>query len=120
MLDLSLFSCLFINKRKIINVDKFEAFDFEIEIINNGIESLQGCFISPIRFGKKYIGCTKDSIESEVQNGKKYTMKTMIKFEDENIIEKNKQYEGYFRLMTQEGLPFGDIFYLQVNYLNNA
>ena len=47
-------------------------------------------------------------------------MKTMIKFEDENIIEKNKQYEGYFRLMTQEGLPFGDIFYLQVNYLNNA
>ena len=120
MLDLSLFSCLFINKRKIINVDKFEAFDFEIEIINNGIESLQGCFISPIRFGKKYIGCTKDSIESEVQNGAKYTMKTMIKFEDENIIEKNKQYEGYFRLMTQEGLPFGDIFYLQVNYLNNA
>ena len=120
MLDLSLFSCLFINKRKIINVDKFEAFDFEIEIINNGIESLQGCFISPIRFGKKYIGCTKDSIESEVQNGQKYTMKTMIKFEDENIIEKNKQYEGYFRLMTQEGLPFGDIFYLQVNYLNNA
>ena len=120
MLDLSLFSCLFINKRKIINVDKFEAFDFEIEIINNGIESLQGCFISPIRFGKKYIGCTKDSIESEVQNGEKYTMKTMIKFEDENIIEKNKQYEGYFRLMTQEGLPFGDIFYLQVNYLNNA
>ena len=120
MLDLSLFSCLFINKRKIINVDKFEAFDFEIEIINNGIESLQGCFISPIRFGKKYIGCTKDSIESEVQNGGKYTMKTMIKFEDENIIEKNKQYEGYFRLMTQEGLPFGDIFYLQVNYLNNA
>ena len=120
MLDLSLFSCLFINKRKIINVDKFEAFDFEIEIINNGIESLQGCFISPIRFGKKYIGCTKDSIESEVQNGKKYTMKTMIKFEDENIIEKYRQYEGYFRLMTQEGLPFGDIFYLQVNYLNNA
>ena len=120
MLDLSLFSCLFINKRKIINVDKFEAFDFEIEIINNGIESLQGCFISPIRFGKKYIGCTKDSIESEVQNGAKYTMKTMIKFEDENIIEKNNQYEGYFRLMTQEGLPFGDIFYLQVNYLNNA
>ena len=120
MLDLSLFSCLFIDKRKIINVDKFEAFDFEIEIINNGIESLQGCFISPIRFGKKYIGCTKDSIESEVENGEKYTMKTMIKFEDENIIEKNKQYEGYFRLMTQEGLPFGDIFYLQVNYLNNA
>ena len=120
MLDLSLFSCLFINKRKIINVDKFEAFDFEIEIINNGIESLQGCFISPIRFGKKYIGCTKDSIESEVQNGQKYTMKTMIKFEDENIIEKYRQYEGYFRLMTQEGLPFGDIFYLQVNYLNNA
>lgn len=120
MLDLSLFSCLFINKRKIINVDKFEAFDFEIEIINNGIESLQGCFISPIRFGKKYIGCTKDSIESEVRNGEKYTMKTMIKFEDENIIEKNNQYEGYFRLMTQEGLPFGDIFYLQVNYLNNA
>ena len=120
MLDLSLFSCLFINKRKIINVDKFEAFDFEIEIINNGIESLQGCFISPIRFGKKYIGCTKDSIESEVQNGGKYTMKTIIKFEDENIIEKYRQYEGYFRLMTQEGLPFGDIFYLQVNYLNNA
>lgn len=114
LLDLSLFSCLFINKRKIINVDKFEAFDFEIEIINNGIESLQGCFISPIRFGKKYIGCTKDSIESEVQNGEKYTMKTIIKFEDENIIEKNKQYEGYFRLMTQEGIPFGDIFNIKV------
>lgn len=119
MLDLSLFSCLFINKRKIINVDNMEAFDLEIEIINNGIENIQGCFISPIRFGKNYIGCTKDSIESEVQNGEKYTMKTMIKFEEENMVENYKQYEGYFRLMTHEGLPFGDIFYLQVNCLNN-
>ena len=45
-------------------------------------------------------------------------MNILVKFEDEvangEFFEPLKEYEGYFRLMTPEGVPFGDILYLKV------
>ena len=39
----------------------------------------------------------------------------MIKFqEDEDEDSSQDVYEGYYRLFTEEGIPFGDILYIQV------
>ena len=38
----------------------------------------------------------------------------LFKFEDENDSKPKDEYEGYFRLFTEDGIPFGDIIYLQV------
>jgi hypothetical protein len=39
-----------------------------------------------------------------------------IKFDYDNTEEEdeNNEYEGYFRLMTKEGIPFGDILYIKI------
>ena len=74
-----------------------------------------------IRFGKHYLGCSKSTIGETIMNGEKLKLPLFITFEDETDDENFKpleQYEGYFRLMTEEGIPFGDIFYLQVNIEN--
>ena len=113
--DISLYDCLINPKKKIIKNNSYEPFSFEIEIINNGDMNLIGCFLSPIRFGKKYLGCSKDSIDEEILTGNKYKLTTLIKIEDDGKGGFLEQYEGYFRLMTKEGLPFGEILYLQFN-----
>ena len=44
-----------------------------------------------------------------------------MKFEDDGYDEADDEdneldyYEGYFRLMTRQGIPFGDILYIKVN-----
>ena len=73
---------------------------------------MQECFLSPIRFGKNYFGCLKTTITDECKNGEKIKLNVFMKFDDSDDIKDS--YEGYFRLMTKEGLPFGDILYVQV------
>lgn len=91
-----------------------EPFEVNIDIINNGEESLQGCFLSPIRFGKNYLGCLKTTITDKCNEGDKVSIKPLIKFEDANNVDPLDEYEGYLRLMTEEGIPFGDIIYIHV------
>ena len=47
---------------------------------------------------------------------KKRIKLTIIFQEDEDDDDESPQdvYEGYFRIFTEEGVPFGDILYLQV------
>ena len=116
-IDNSEYNCIFAPNRKIV-CKSYEPFDLEVEIINNGMNDLNWCFISPIRFGKKYLGCSKTSVTESVNNGEKFKMNILAKFEDDagngEYFEPLKEYEGYFRLMTPEGIPFGDILYLKV------
>lgn len=117
-IEINKFNCIFTPNR-IIEYKPYEAFDLEVELINNGIYDLSLCFISPIRFGKKYLGCNKTSVTESVSTGEKFKMNILVKFEDETgneeeLIKPLKEYEGYFRLMTYEGIPFGDILYLKV------
>ena len=120
-LEINNFSSIFCSNR-IIENKNHDNFDLEIEGINNGINDLNYCFISPIRFGKKYLGCGKRSIPENVKTGEKFKLILSATFEDgienEELFQPLKQYEGYFRLMTPEGIPFGDILYLQVNIQN--
>ena len=113
-LDIQTFNSIF-SPNKLLLKKKLEPFEIEIDIINNGESSLKGCFISPIRFGKKYLGCLKQSIINSCDKGDKITLTIVIKFDDEEFEENTlNMYEGYFRLMTVEGIPFGDIFYIKL------
>ena len=106
-----------LSPNKMLLKKAYEPFEMEITVINNGEEILQGCFLSPIRFGKKYLGCIKTTITDECQKGKKTNLNVFIKFEDMDD-EPKDLYEGYFRLFTEEGIPFGDILYIQVEIDN--
>ena len=103
---------------KLLYKHKYEPFEIKVEVVNNGNTSLQGCFISQIRFGKKYLGCLKKTITKKCDIGDKVKLDLLLKFEDgdddEEEIEVLDSYEGYFRLMTEEGIPFGDILHIKL------
>ena len=109
--DIEKYNCIFSPNRMLLN-KPFEPFEIDINIMNNGDEPLQECFLSPIRFGKNYFGCLKTTITDECENGEKIKLNAFMKFDDSDDIKDS--YEGYFRLMTKEGLPFGDILYVQI------
>ena len=113
-LDIQKYNCIF-SPNKILRKQMLEPFELDINIINNGERDLQGCFFSPIRFGNNYLGCIKKSIIEKCDKGDKVTLKNvLIKFDEDELEENiNNIYEGYFRLMTIEGIPFGDIFYIK-------
>ena len=120
VMNINNYSCIFSPNRKLETRD-FQPFDVEFEVINNGTFDLDGCIISPIRFGKQYLGCTKRTITDKCGKGEKTKIKILITFEDDitdNDFQPLEQYEGYYRLITKQGIPFGDIFYLQVNIKN--
>ena len=114
LVEIQKYNSIFSPKNQLINT-KEEPFEIKIDIVNTGEKNLQGCFISPIRFGNKYLGCLKKTILEECNKGEKISMDIFVKFEDEDDEDESlNTYEGYFRLMTQEGIPFGDIFNIKV------
>ena len=114
LVEIQKYNSLFSPKNQLLKT-KEEPFEVKIDIINNGEKNLKGCFISPIRFGNKYLGCLKKTILEECNKGEKISLDVLVKFEDEDEEDESLNvYEGYFRLMTQEGIPFGDIFNIKV------
>ena len=115
-LEIQKFSSIFCPNKMMLK-KAHEPFEVQIEIMNNGEEDLLGCFISPIRFGKNYLGCVKATIVDNCERGNKNSLQVLMDFED---VDNNPRdlYEGYFRLFTQEGIPFGDILYIQVEIQN--
>ena len=115
LVDIQKYNSIFSPHTQLMKVKQEEPFEVKIKIINNGETDLQGCFISPIRFGDKYLGCLKKTIVQNCQRGNQTNMDVLITFDYENpnsdLLE---NYEGYYRLMTKEGIPFGDIFYIKV------
>lgn len=100
--------------------NEYGNFQIEIEIINVGEKDLMGCFILPIRYSKKYLGCLKKTITDEFKVGekKKINLNIILGEQDENIgetdLDSQKIYEGYFRMYTKEGLPFGEVLYVKI------
>lgn len=116
--DIQKFNCL-LSPNKVLLKKAHEPFQIQIKVKNNGEEDIQGSFISPIRFGKKYLGCLKRTIHEEINNGEEFILDILIKFQDSDEGQIYDQYEGYFRLMTEEGIPFGDILYIQLDIEKN-
>ena len=118
-IELNNYSCIF-SPNRMYEKRELNVFDLNVEIVNNGTSDLNGCFISPIRFGKNCLGCTKETINEEVKTGEKVKFKIGIIFFDDfnDDYQPFDQYIGYFRLMTNKGIPFGDILYVQLDIKN--
>ena len=117
--NLKIYNCIFTPNR-IYEKRELDVFDLNVEIVNNGTVDLNGCFISPIQFGKNCLGCTRETINEEVKTGEKVKIKLGIIFYDDfnDDFPPLNQYIGYFRLMTDKGIPFGDILYVQLDIKN--
>ena len=86
------------------------SFQLEINIINNGEKDLKDCYILPIRYGPEYLSCHPKIIKDEVQRNMSIKVSIVVK-----LPHSNKGYfEGYFRMFTPNGLPFGNVLYLKV------
>ena len=89
------------------NMDK--SFKFEFTLVNNGDNDLQNCYILPIRFGEEYLTCDANKINESIKRGKSSKITLNIKLKH-NI----GYFEGYFRMFTPNGLPFGNIISIKV------
>ena len=96
--------------------NKYESFQLKANIVNIGENDLQCCFILPIRYQKNNLGCLKKTITEELKIGEKKSVNLMIKLNQKDIMENEskKVYEGYYRMFTEEGIPFGDVLYVKV------
>jgi len=97
------------NNREFKNVST--AFPIEITLINNGENNLKNCYILPIRYGEEYLTCNPTIISEDVQrNMPPIKLIMLIK-----VPNSNKGYfEGYFRMFTPHGLPFGNVLFIKV------
>ena len=97
------------NNQEFKNV--FSAVQIEFTVINNGENDLKNCYILPVRFGSEYLNCNPKIITNEVQRNMPFKMNLVVKIPDENT---KGYYEGYFRMFTPNGLPFGKVIYVKV------
>ena len=114
-LDIKTYKNLFRPNKILLNNNK-ESFEINFEILNKGASNLKGCYISSIKASKEYLKCIKKVITEDIKKDEKKRIKLSIIFDDEDEDEDANQdvFEGYYRLFTEEGIPFGDVLYLQV------
>lgn len=94
-------------RKEFINID--QSFNFEFEVINNGENNLQNCYILPIRYGEEYLYCKSKKITDLIQRGANSKISLEVK-----LPKKNGYFEGYFRMFTPNGLPFGNVINIKV------
>lgn len=85
------------------------SFQLEFKVINNGEKDLKGCYILPIRYGEDYLSCAPKKITEEVKRTLSTTITLLIR-----VPHKKGYFEGYFRMFTPEGLPFGNVLCVKV------
>lgn len=90
--------------------DKKTSFGVKFTVVNNGEMNLACCFIVPVRYGNKYLSCLKKTITDSVEKNDKTEVEMMIKFPEDDQAD---IYEGYFRMFTESGVPFGDVLYVK-------
>ena len=106
--DISKYNNVIGNYRKEFqNVD--EVFSLDFIVVNNGENDLQNCCILPIRYGDDFLSCDPKIITNSVKRGTNLKISLDVK-----IPQKTGYFEGYFRMFTPSGLPFGNIIYTKV------
>ena len=72
--------------------------------------SLKNCYILPVRFGDEYLTCNPKIITDEIQRNMSLKVILVVR-----VPQNNKGYfEGYFRMFTPGGLPFGNVLCVKV------
>ena len=106
--DLSKYNNVIGNYRKEFqNVDEF--FTLEFVVVNNGENDLKNCCILPIRYGDEYLSCDAKIITNSIKRGMNLKISLDVK-----TPQRTGFFEGYFRMFTPSGLPFGNIIYIKV------
>ena len=106
--DLSKYNNVIGNYRKEFqNVDEF--FTLEFVVVNNGENDLNNCCILPIRYGDEYLSCDAKIITNSIKRGMNLKISLDVK-----TPQRTGFFEGYFRMFTPSGLPFGNIIYIKV------
>ena len=81
-----------------------------ISVVNNGEEDLKNCYILPVRFGDEYLSCIPKKITESVERNNKIKIGLVIRVPNDN----KGYFEGYFRMFSPNGLPFGDVLYIKM------
>ena len=111
--DIKDYKNIFIPNKIFMNITR-DPFEITFEINNKGNINLKGCYFLSIKTNKKYLTCRKHIIKDDIKKDQKKRMNLEIDFNEDGDEDNQDIYEGYFRLFTDEGIPFGDILYLQV------
>lgn len=86
------------------------SFQVELSIINSGENNLQNCYILPIRYGENNITCCPKTIKDDVQRNMLIKTSLLLRLPNDD----RGFFEGYFRMFTPDGLPFGNILCVKV------
>lgn len=87
------------------------SFSIEFSVVNSGDEDLENCYILPVRYGDKYLTCSPKIIEGSAQRNFIVKISLLAR-----LPHYNKGYfEGYFRMFTPSGLPFGDVLFVKIH-----
>ena len=84
-----------------------------IKVVNVGQENLKGCMLCPVGFGKKYIGGQKVSIKQDVTKGEIVDVNVKLNAQEKGM------FETKWRMFSQDGIPFGDVFKCEVEVVGN-
>ena len=103
------------NYNKEFNYICSDFFNLELTIVNIGENDLKNCYILPIRFGERYLDCIPNIIKESVKKNMSLNIELCIRKADTiGINSKSKSLEGYFRMLTPEGIPFGNVVFIKV------
>ena len=92
------------------DIEEARILPLDIEVSNNGENDLQDCYILPIRYGEDYLGCEPIKINDSTERNYSNQIKMVIKLPNSN----KTYFEGYFRMFTPSGLPFGKVIFVKV------
>ena len=96
------------NNQELKNVPT--SFQVDISIINSGENDLQNCYIIPIRYGENNITCYPRIIKEEIQRNMNIKLSLVLRLPNDS----RGLFEGYFRMFTPDGLPFGSVLCVKV------
>ena len=97
-------------KLDISESDENQIFPVDFEFLNNGEMNLKDCFISPVRYGEDYLGCAPMKFNENIESNFSGKIILIIKIPNLN----KKYFEGYFRMFTPSGLPFGQVIFIKL------
>lgn len=90
----------------------YDSFEVNFKVANIGEKDLQNCYLINIKYTGNYLCCEKYIISEKLEKNKIKEIKLKINFIDKS--DKVGIFEGYFRMFTEKGEPFGDILKVRV------
>jgi len=86
------------------------SFSIDFSVVNSGDADLENCYVLPVRYGDKYLTCSPKIIEGSAQRNFIVKISLLVRLPSND----KGYFEGYFRMFTPSGLPFGDVLFVKV------